>query len=147
MSDEFLDGLLSGVGVGDEELHDPREGDYDAILADIRLVENSPTAQVRHAILITFYGMEDSQGRDFSFDDRVNVPTSESSDDVKRMFQASLHTFGIVPYDDRRPYFADTDEQRQAFVAAYKTRVGSKIPLKLYIDKNGWPRGRVQRKK
>jgi hypothetical protein len=145
MSDDSVaDELLAGVGRGDEELIDPREGDYDASLTDARLVENSPSAQVKHAVVLTFSGMEDSEGRDFSVDDRVNVPTSDSSDDVKRMFQASLHTFGIVSRSDRRPYFADSDEQRAAILGAYKALIGTRFPLRLYT-KDGWLRVRVRR--
>lgn len=147
MSDPVLEELLSGAGRGDEELHDPREGDHDAVLKDVRLVQNSPGSKVSHAILVTYANLTDTEGREFTFDDRANVPTSESSDDVKRMFQQSLHSIGIVPYEDRRPYFADSDEQRQAFVEAYRTKVGASVPVKIFIDKNGWPRLRLRRVK
>lgn len=145
MSDELIEGLLDEAGRGDEELHDPREGEHESILKEVRLVENSPAAQVRHALVLSYDGMTDTEGRSFGFDDRTNIPTSSSEDTVKRMFQAALHSLGLVPYEDKRPYFADTEQQRQALLAVFKTRVGMKIPLKLYTDKNGWLRGRVQR--
>lgn len=147
MSENVLENLLAGVGRSDEELRDPRENDHEATIKDVRLVSNSPTAQVKHAIVVSYGDLVDTEGREFSFDDRVNLPAGDSADTIKRMFQGTLHSLGLVPYEDRRAYFADTEEERSAFVEAFKSRIGSRVPITIKIDKNGWPRLRVRRQR
>ena len=137
---ELLDSLPTG-----DELHDPREGEHEPVLSDVNVVENSEKASVPFAIELTFTGFKDVEGREFQFNDRVNVPEPDSSNVIKSMFLASLHNLGIIEFSDKRGRAAADKSQVDLYAKLFASRVGSKVPMRLYIDKSGWLRARVQR--
>lgn len=146
MADEVLNGLLDGAGVGDSELRDPREGEYEAVVDRVALTENGPNAKIRHALIVTYGDMIDANGRTFPVDDRINIPTSDADDTIKRMFLQSLHSLKLVPYSDKRPYFADSEEQRDVFLKAFQSLEGTRVPIRIVLDNEGWLRVRIRRR-
>ena len=145
--DEVLANLLGSIPRG-EELHDVREGEHpDAKLVDALLVPNTSDKLPPYAIQKVYQGLVDVDGKAFELKDKVNIPESNSDDWVKRMFLADLHDMGIVPREQKQAIFTETDEHREAVLAAYQSKVDTNYPLRVVTDKNGYIRVRVIRKK
>lgn len=140
--DAVLDSLLSSVETG-EELHDPREGDHDGVLKEVGVVKHSDKGN--YYFNVSFDGMESAEGDPFSFSTMVLFAGRDSDVKIARMFLASLHDFGIVPRTYKQAIYASNEEQREAIVRAFQSKVGTTYPVRIYPDKNGDLRLRVRR--
>lgn len=139
---EVVENLLSSIPVG-EVLVDPKEGDHEARLGAVELVEQGNG----HSVKVTWMDMTDSNGRPFEHQDRITVPTSNSEDFIHRMFLSACHDLQVVPLSFRSKIYADTEADRDRIVEAFTSKIGSRYPLTIKADKNGYMRSRISRKK
>ena len=139
---EVAENLLGSIPTG-EILIDPKEGDHDARLGAVELVEQGNG----HSVKLTWMDMTDSNGRPFEHQERITVPTSGSQDFIHRMFLAACHDFEVVPRNARSRILADTETDRDAIVQAFSSKIGTVYPISIKSDNKGYLRSRISRKK
>ena len=143
MPDEVANNLLDSIPTG-EVVKDLREGEhYEAKLNEAELIEQSNGPAIR----VTYTGCVDADGREFSYQERYTIPTSNSEDFIQRLFLAAAHAWGLVPPGDNRRILADTPEAREAILNAVRSVQGSVVPLKLTTGKTGYLQSRFLRKR
>jgi hypothetical protein len=144
MSDEsVVENLLGSIPQGGE-VKDPREGDhYDAKFSDVELAEQTNG----HVVKLTFEGLRDVDGREFTYQERVTIPTSNSELFIQRIFLAIAHDLGVLPRTQKNAFYADTDEHRAVVLAAFEAVKGTSAPLNIRTDGKGFLRGRIIRSK
>lgn len=140
MSEEAVQNLLSNLpNIG--EVKDPREGEHpSARVSDVELI--GPFSNGDYGIQVTFVGLVDGEGREFSHKARHTIPTSKSPDFIRRMFLGSTHDYDIVPRDNKQGVTADDEASRTQIYEAFKTVIGKAMPLKLTPDRKGFMRER-----
>lgn len=144
--DPTLEGLLNSVPTG-EELRDPREGDHeDSKLIDVSVGENSEQAVIPFSAVMVWSAMKDSEGRDFDFSARVNIPRPSDPTWVKRMFLQTAHDLGVVPRDRKTALVADTDEEREVLIKILKLGLGQRYPVRIR-EKNGFVNLTIRRRR
>lgn len=145
MSDEQVENLLANLPSAGE-VRDPREGEHvDARVQDVELT--GPFSNGDYGIQVTFVGLVDTEGREFSHKAKYTIPTSNSQDFIRRIFLGATHDLCIVPRNSKSGIVADDDASRAAVLAAFQTIVGAKFPLKLSADRQGYMRERYLRQK
>ena len=142
--DEVVKNLLGGIPTG-EEIRDPREGEHpNATVGGVDTAEQGNGWVVK----VTYNGLVDTDGRQFEYTERYNIPTSNSEDWVHRMFLAICHDLQIVPRSFKSRILADTEADREVVKGAFSKSIGNSVPLRITMDsKSGYLRSRVLRVK
>ena len=141
MTEDVQANLLGSIPTG-EEIRDPKEGDHpNARLADVDIVEQSNG----HSLQLIYTDLVATDGRPFDQKERVSLPTSNSEDFIHRIFLALCHDLEIVPRTFKSRVFVDTEDDRERVRAAFATKLGNTIPLRIQSDKQGYLRSRIIR--
>lgn len=140
--DEVASSLLENVPVGDE-LKDPREGAYKRAM--LSAVEGKTYDSGASAILMTFVGLTDQEGREFSYTHAAFFPSQDAENWQKFAFLAFLHDIGIVDRKDSKERIVETQEAKDIVVSAVKAQIGTVFSIRLAPDKGGQLRLRFLR--